>query len=63
MPMYSMNPLATSESINQIWSINFMLKSLLYSRHFRTFNVVDDFNREVLTIELKLISTEDVNRQ
>lgn len=28
--------------------------SLICSRHFRTFNVVDDFNREALSIEIDL---------
>lgn len=47
-------PLATPEALNQSWSINFMHDALLCGRRFRTFNVVDDFNREALAIEIDL---------
>jgi putative transposase len=45
-------PLRVPESINQCWSADFMSDALWYGRRFRTFNVVDDFNREVLTIDI-----------
>ena len=47
-------PLATAESINHCWSIDFMHDALVCGRRFRTFNVVDDFNREALKIEIDL---------
>lgn len=40
--------------VNQCWSIDFMSDALYGSHRFRTFNVIDDFNREVLAIEIDL---------
>jgi putative transposase len=37
---------------NQRWSMDFTLDTLASGRRFRTFNVVDDFTRECLAIEV-----------
>lgn len=39
------------ESINQVWSIDFMSDSLWDGRKFRLLNVIDDYNREILAME------------
>jgi putative transposase len=45
-------PLAVPESINQVWSMDFMHDSLQDGRTYRLFNVIDDFNREGLAIDV-----------
>jgi hypothetical protein len=44
--------LAVPAAINQIWSMDFMHDQLQNGRSFRLFNVIDDFNREALGIEV-----------
>jgi putative transposase len=39
-------------ALNQVWSMDFMSDSLDDGRRFRTFNVLDDYNREGLGIEV-----------
>jgi putative transposase len=45
-------PLAVPEAINQVWSMDFMHDQLSDGRSFRLFNVIDDFNREGLAIDV-----------
>lgn len=45
-------PLAVPASPNQVWSIDFMSDSLIDGRKFRLLNVLEDFNRESLAIEV-----------
>lgn len=46
--------LAVPDTINQVWSMDFMHDQLSDGRSFRLFNVLDDFNREGLGIEADL---------
>ncbi len=46
--------LTVPEAINQAWSMDFMHDSLKGVRDYRLFNVIDDFNREDLGIEVDL---------
>jgi putative transposase len=45
-------PLLVPEQLNQVWSMDFMHDQLDDGRNFRLFNVIDDFNREALGIEI-----------
>ena len=54
LPTRDPQPLQVSQQVNNCWSADFMSDSLWCGRRFRTFNVVDDFNREALAIEVDL---------
>ena len=40
------------KAVNQVWSMDFMCDQLSNGKTFRTFNVMDDYNREGLGIEV-----------
>lgn len=42
------------ETINEVWSIDFMSDSLWDGRKFRVLNIIDDYNREMLAMEADL---------
>ena len=44
--------LTVPASINQVWSMDFVHDQLSNGRSIRLFNVIDDFNREALGIEV-----------
>lgn len=44
--------LGTATAINQVWPMDFMSDALSDGRSLRTFNVIDDHNREALGIEV-----------
>nr|WP_235615057.1 IS3 family transposase [Candidatus Thiodiazotropha endoloripes] len=54
LPSRNPKPLTVPKQINQCWSMDFMSDALACGRRYRTFNVVDDFNREALAIEIDL---------
>ena len=47
-------PLVVPNAINECWSMDFMHDQLEDGRCYRLFNVLDDFNREGLAIEVDL---------
>ena len=46
------DPLAVPDAPNRTWSMDFMSGQLADGRRFRSLNVLDDFNREGLVIEM-----------
>src|SRR3546814_5399475 len=51
LPKRERVPLYVPRLPDTVWSADFMADSLACGRRFRTFNVVDDFNREALRSE------------
>lgn len=52
LPERIKQPLTVPTAPNMVWSIDFMSDSLMDSRKFRLLNVMDDFNRESLAVEV-----------
>uniref|UniRef100_UPI00255AE3C4 IS3 family transposase n=1 Tax=Pseudodesulfovibrio pelocollis TaxID=3051432 RepID=UPI00255AE3C4 len=52
LPQASRTAVAQPLAPNHCWSIDFMRDTLYSGRVFRTFNAVDDYNREALAVEI-----------
>lgn len=52
LPGRNRESLTLSISPNLVWSMDFMYDRLINERSFRTLNILDDFNREALTIAI-----------
>jgi putative transposase len=52
LPVWDPRPLVVPAAANVSWSLDFMPDSLANGRPIRTLNILDDFNREALWIEV-----------
>jgi putative transposase len=52
LPARILRPLEAVNRVNASWSMDFMSDALLSGRKFRVLNLIDDFNREALVIEV-----------
>ena len=52
LPNRHPEPLSVPPTANDSWSMDFMFNSVISEHRFRTFNVINDFNRESLAIEI-----------
>ena len=59
VPTRDPQPLLVPLAPNQVWSADFMSDALYGGMRFRTFNVLDDFNREALAIEIDTSLTSE----
>ncbi len=63
LPVRPSIPVFVPEGPSEVWSADFMSDALYHGTRFRTFNILDGFNREVLAIEVDTsLRTERVIR-
>ena len=54
LPKIIKQQLMAPQEPNTMWALDFIYDTLYYGRSFRTLNVIDESNREVLAIEVDL---------
>ena len=54
LPSRNPKPLIVPRVPNESWSLDFMTDGLASGQSFRTLNIIDDFNREFLHVEIDL---------
>ena len=59
VPTRTPEPLSAPTQHNESWSMDFMSDALSYGHRFRTLNVLNDFNRQALAIEVDTSLTAD----
>jgi putative transposase len=52
LPHRMKQPLMVPATINQVWSMDFLCDSLVDGRRYRLLNIIDDYNRESLAVEV-----------
>ncbi len=52
LPTRVKQPLTQPESVNQVWSMDSMQDSLWNGRKYRLLNIMDDYNRELLSVQV-----------
>lgn len=52
LPERVQTPLQELECINDVWSMDFMSDTLWYGKRYRLLNIIDEYNREFLDVEI-----------